>query len=333
MKGLSDVHVGVIGPHAPDLFAANVGEVLIGMGHRVTFLGSSMIRRGGRMVQQVANTALTASPRFEAKVHTRLATRARERECDAVINVEGVLAPAAVEDLHRHRIPLALWYPDAVINLGRARCLVAPYTTLFFKDPLLVQRLRDMLGLPVQYLPESCNARWHRPIGEAGTEPHIAIVGNTYITRLLLIRRLHDAGIPLKIYGGATPRWARHLIPAGLRVHPPIFREEKSRVFRGAAGVLNNLHPGEMHSVNRRLFEAAGAGAAILCEDRPALADLFDTEREVVPFTTFDELVDRASQLLADARLTRDIGDAASKRAHAEHTYEARLEIILDRLA
>ena len=239
-----------------------------------------MVAQGGRVLQQAANTALTASPQLEAKVHTRLAVRARERECDAVINVEGALSPAAIEHLRRHRMPVALWYPNAVINLGRARCLAAPYTALFFKDPLLVQRLRDTLDLQVQYLPESCNTRCHRPIGEAGTEPHIVIVGNTYITRLLLIRRLHEAGIPLKIYGGATPRWARHLMPADLRVHPPVFREDKARVFRGAAGVLNNLHPGEMHSVNQRLFEAAGAGAAVLCEDRPPLAELFDTERE-----------------------------------------------------
>src|SRR5207244_35692 len=137
--------------------------------------------------------------------------------------------------LRRHRIPVALWFPDAISNLGRARCLTAPYTTLFFKDPLLVRRLRDTVGLPVEYLPEACNPRWHRPIGEAGVEPHIAVVGNTYVTRLLLIRRLQAAGIPLVIHGGATPRWARQLMPAGLHVRPPVFRDEKSRVFRAAA--------------------------------------------------------------------------------------------------
>lgn len=31
-------------------------------------------------------------------------------------------------------------------------------------------------------------------------------------------------------------------------------------MFREAAGVLNNLHPAEMNSVNARLFEATAAG-------------------------------------------------------------------------
>jgi hypothetical protein len=38
--------------------------------------------------------------------------------------------------------------------------------------------------------------------------------------------------------------------------------EEKARVFRSAAAVLNNLHPAEISGVNARLFEAAGSGAA-----------------------------------------------------------------------
>jgi spore maturation protein CgeB len=327
------VHVGLIGPQGVDQFQDNIADSLTRMGHRVSFLGVCDVRRGGRLATHLTQLAVAAAPRLENRLQSRLERLAHDRECDLVINVEGALSPATVTALRRHRIPVALWFPDHVSNLGRARMLAAPYTALFFKDPLLVQRLRDTLGLPVSYLPEAANPRWHRPIGAAGTKRHIVVVGNTYLTRLLLIRRLHEAGIPLAIYGGATPRWARNLLPAGLYVRPPVFREHKSRVFRAAAGVLNNLYPGEMYGVNCRLFEATAAGAAVLCESRPALADLFDLDREVATFVNFDELVGRARQLLADDRLSQEIGDAASKRAHAEHTYEARLQVILERLA
>jgi hypothetical protein len=36
---------------------------------------------------------------------------------------------------------------------------------------------------------------------------------------------------------------------------------------------------------------------------------------------------------LNDANLTRTIGDAASVRAHAEHTYELRLTTMLEHLS
>jgi spore maturation protein CgeB len=327
------VHIGLIGGSRPDGFQTNIGDTLPGMGHRVTHLGSTSVTRAGRMVNRVAAVARSALPALDDRLHRRLAHAALERGCDAVITVQGDLSPAAVATLRRNRVPVALWFPDAVCNLGRQRMLVAPYTALFFKDPLLVRRLRDTLGLPVWYLPQACNPRWHRPLGEPGADRTVAVVGNAYPSRLLLLRRLHEAGVPLAVYGAGVPAWARDAWPSRLPVRGPVFREEKARVFRGAAAVLNNLHPAEMHGVNLRLFEAAAAGAAVLCEQRPVLADLFDPGTEVVPFGDFSELVARARELLADPALTRKLGDAASRRAHSEHTYAHRLPVILEKLA
>ncbi len=331
------MHLGLVGPAGPDLFVDNIADTLSRMGHRVSLLGSAraeLAHRTGRLVRLAAvgaELALTRLPSVESRYHRRLVRRAHELGCDAVINTDGTVLPDTVADLRRYRIPTALWFADAVCNLGSQRMLLAPYTAMFFKDPLLVERLRATLDAPVEYLPEACNPRWHQPAGPAGTEPVIVVAGNVYPSRLVLLRRLHDAGIPLVVYG-VPAAWARGLLPPGMHTGRPVFREEKSRVYRRAAGVLNNLHPAEMHSVNCRLFEATGAGAAVLCERRPVLADLFDTEREVVPFGDFAELVERARELLDDPGRTGELGDAASKRAHAEHSYEARLTTILERI-
>jgi spore maturation protein CgeB len=325
------VHIGLIGSGGADSFADNIADALTRMGQRSTLLGSS--RPGGpRRQARLGRLTLAALSTVEGRYHLRLAHRARDRECDAVIVTEGGLSPDAVAALRRFRVPVVLWFPDAVSNLGRQRMLTAPYNALYFKDPLLVARLRAVLGLPVRYLPEACNPAWHRPVGEAGTHRVIAIAGNSYPSRLVLLRRLHDAGVPLVVYGPPAPRWARGLLPDEVYAGRCVRRADKSRAYRAAAGVLNNLHPAEMHGVNCRLFEAAGAGAAVLCERRPVLADLFDADREVVAFGTFGELLEHARALLADARLTRAVGDAASRRAHADHTYAHRLATILEGL-
>jgi spore maturation protein CgeB len=124
-----------------------------------------------------------------------------------------------------------------------------------------------------------------------------------------------------------------HILPPQAHTGHPVFAKDKAKVFREAAAVLNNLHPAEMHGVNARLFEATGSGAAVLCERRPSLGHLFDLDSEILPFTDFEELMSQAKRLLDDTDLTRRIGDAASKRAHAEHTYEQRLPEILERLS
>ncbi|MGH3326858.1 MAG: CgeB family protein [Streptomycetales bacterium] len=326
------MHVGLIGHCHLDSFADNIGDSLTRMGHQVTHLGSTQIERGGYGTMKFAATAFRAFPQMESRFHLRLVHAALESRCEAVITTIGSLSPQVVEVLRRNGVPVALWFPDAVSNLDRQRMLTAPYAALFFKDRLLVQRLRDTLDVPVWYLPQACNPSWHRPIGDAATGRAIVLAGNMYPSRFMLIRRLHEAGIPMVIYGGPVARWARDLLPPGLHTGRYVAREEKSRVFRGAVGVLNNLHPAEMHGVNLRLFEATAAGAAVLCEERPTLGELFDLDREVVPFRTFAELVTRAEELLSSHGLTKEIGDAASKRAHAEHSYEARLHTILEKL-
>jgi spore maturation protein CgeB len=324
------VHIGVIGSNGPDTFGDNIEFTLAGMGHAVTNLGTARSTARNPVLNRATELALQARPDLEGRVHKKMVKAAVDRECDAVITTDGGLAPEAVSELRRHNIPISLWFPDCVANLGRQRMLAAPYTALFFKDRLLVQRLRDTLNLPVWHLPEACNPYWHRPIGEVGRRRVIVVAGNTYLTRLLLLERLHEAGVPLVIYGNRTPRWAPKVIPETVHAGRSVFREEKAQVFREAAGVLNNLSPAEMSGVNARLFEATGCGAAVLCERRPELEQLYDTDREVVPFTDFNELLLRIRELLESPELTQQVGDAASKRAHSEHTYELRLVQMLE---
>lgn len=330
------MRIGVIGPRDPvagDFFADHIAAALHRMGHRADRLGTTHPLPGAYRLREVTTLALRASPRLDAKLQQHLAHRARDFACDAVISTDANLAPSVVAELRRAGVPVGLWFPDCVGAIGRERMLAAPYTALFFKDPVLVRQLTDLIGVNAHYLPEACDPEVHRPIGAAGRDRRIVVVGSTRPSRILLIRRLHEAGIPIAIYGGPPTRDAVDLLPPGLHRGVPLFGEAKSRVFRGAAGVLNHLHFAEARSVNCRLFEATGAGAAVLCERRGVLPELYDTDREVLPFSTFDELLELATGLLDEPHRTAEIGDAASKRAHAEHTYEHRLPTILEQLS
>jgi spore maturation protein CgeB len=153
-----------------------------------------------------------------------------------------------------------------------------------------------------------------------------------YPSRVLLLERLIAKGIPVRTYGGGIPRWIGDSPVRTIHTACPIFAEEKARVFRSAAGVLNNLYPGEVEGVNVRLFEAAGSGAAVLSEYRPVLPDLFAIGEEVLAFRDFDELVEQASRLLAEPGLTARLGDAAAKRTHRQHTIRHRLATIIEKV-
>lgn len=326
------MRVGVVGPVAPDYFADNVCEALRGMGLDVVALGSASVYVRGKLKTRLSATTRQAFPRFDEHLQRHVTRRALDAGCEIVINLDARLVPDVVTQLRRNGVRVAFWLPDAMTSLGRSLMLLSPYDALFFKEPHLVERLRATLDLPAYYLPEACNPRWHTPLVPAGSEPYLVLAGNMYPSRVRLLERLIAKGIPMRLYGPGFPRWVGDSPARLAHTGRCIFREEKARIFRSAAGVLNTLHPAEVNGVNARLFEAAGSGAAVLTEYRPTVPDLFSSD-EVLTFSGFDQLVDQAGRLLSEAGLTTKLGDAAAQRAHRDHTYERRLTVILDRVS
>jgi spore maturation protein CgeB len=324
------MRVGVVGGAAPDEFAAHIADALRHLGHEPAAFELTVPRTRRAQAVLVAHRML---PRLDARAQQRISRAAIAADCEVVINIDLRLAPDVVARMRAHGMKVVFWFPDAVSNLGRQYMILAPYDALFFKDPHMVRYLGAFLATPVHYLPEACNPRVHRPVGDVATDPHLAVVGNMYPSRVRLLERLAAKGIPLALYGAGFPRWLGPTALAPLHRGKPVFGAEKARVFRAAAGVLNTLHPAEVAGMNARLFEATGSGAAVLTEFRPALPGLFAAEQELLAFSDFDELVSQAERLLSDARLAARLGDAATRRAHRDHSYERRVAAILGLIA
>lgn len=319
----------MIGPQYPDSFADNVRVALSGMGHHAVALGSPTPRPRRRILARSVTLGRMVDP-IDRKLQRSWIRRRGQARFDAVISLDSTLLPETVEQLQRRATPVALWFPDAVSNLDRQLMYIAPYRAVFFKDPALVARSRLPLGDRVHYLPEACNPAWHTPPSSLVREPVVVVAGNLYPFRVRFLQRVMAAGLPLRIFGPPpSPR-----IPLG-SLAPAITgryiaREEKARVFREAAVVLNSLGPAEMEGMNCRLFEAAGCGATILTEQRGELHKLFEVGDEVAAFSDFDELIEQAESLLACSSAGRAMGDRAKERAHSEHTYAHRLTKLLE---
>jgi spore maturation protein CgeB len=108
-----------------------------------------------------------------------------------------------------------------------------------------------------------------------------------------------------------------------------IVREEKSRVFGEALACLNTFSLAEGNSLNCRAFEIAGAGGLHVMEARPIVNECFDPGKEVLTFSTFEELIDHLSRAGEAPREMESIRADAARRALSEHTYRHRIERIL----
>jgi spore maturation protein CgeB len=335
----SPMRVLVIGSAFPDSFAENLSVSLADAGHAVRtvpLFPPALLRRGGIAVRLQSD--LQALPRLAARAQSRVIDTAEEHAPDVIVNLDGRLAHTTLARLRAaSRARVALWFPDHSGNLGREQHVLGGYDALFFKDSAIVDRYRRNLGLNAHYLPEACNPRWHRPIGELAPpteQPEVVVAGNVYATRFVLIRELARRGIRVRVFGPPWARWLPHEPAlAGAWERRQIVREEKARQFRAAPVVLNSMMSQEGDGLNCRLFEATGCGGIVLTEWRARLPELFDVTAEVRAYRGIDELVATAHELSAlDADSRGRMSEAASKRAHTEHTYRNRFEAIVREL-
>lgn len=314
--------VGVIGPQYPDSFAEQVAAGADSLGAEVVALGSAVPRSGNPRLHRLFSVAGTTMPVLE-RWQSRLLARCNG--LDLVVAVEAGLLPSIVRRLRAAVTHVVLWFPDCVANLGRQLPFVSDYSLLCFKEPRLVERAVALLDRPVHLLPEACDPeRHHPPEPEPPLDHAIVVAGNLYRWRIRLLERLLAAAIPLRLYGPPAPRGLSTQLRR-LHTGEYLSGERKSRVFRGAAAVLNNLHPAEIDGVNARLFEATACGGLTLAEYRPMLPELFEVGGEVIGFSTFDELVDSCRWALQHPEEGRAMGEAAARRAHRDHTYQKRL--------
>jgi len=317
------VRIALIGPDKPDDFAYLIGRAANELGHSVDLLGPATWSPfpASRRVNAVAEV-MTRDPRLGVKLARKAIKSAFSQPFDLIISVQS-LRPEIVDELSRRVGPVVLWFPDHVSNLGPLWMFSAAYRAVFFKDPLLVQRLNNLGVNNIHYLAEACDPIVHRPT-DGQQLSSVAIVGNIYPTRAQLLERLIRDSIPLKLYGGS---YLGYLSPELRERHTGLYLRglEKSSVFCNSIAVLNNLHPAEMTSMNARLFESTAAGALVVTEKRETLSDYFAIDTEVLAFTNYDELMDRLRNAMSDPSVRKKLGPAASRRAHSDHTYAHRL--------
>jgi len=95
-----------------------------------------------------------------------------------------------------------------------------------------------------------------------------------------------------------------------------------------SAGMVMNINRSSMadtgFSPPTRIFEAAGAGACLLCDDWPGIEDCFEPGSEMLIVRTANDVVDALHRYSPEQR--RCIASAFRSRALRDHTYANRAE-------
>jgi spore maturation protein CgeB len=119
--------------------------------------------------------------------------------------------------------------------------------------------------------------------------------------------------------------WADKPMPANVRYIGHVPTSEHNRV-NCSAGMVMNINRASMaqsgFSPPTRVFEVAGAGTCLLCDDWPGIDDCFEPGSEILVVKTAEDVV--AALKEHDDAARRRIGEAFRERALRDHTYAQR---------
>jgi spore maturation protein CgeB len=252
---------------------------------------------------------------------------------DLILFTYDFLWPIEITEVKKiTKAKIALWYPDALSTFGKGFFMNADYDFLFFKDPYIVKNFNNILKSQIHYLPECFNPNRHTiEVGKYDSDFYkcdITTAGNQHSWRNIFFE--HLKGYDIKFWGLNPPIWMPRGLLHSFYQGKPVYNTEKAEAFINSKIVLNNLHYSEIEGLNVRCFEAAGIGAFQIVDWRPGLNDLFIENDEIVSFKTIDELKDKLNFYLSNEHERNRIAINGKKRAFKDHTYQVRLQKLLN---
>lgn len=322
------------------------------MGHLVevfdapAFHGADVALRGLRVKGERLDQLESA---FVTLLSQAVYAKAEAFEPDLVLAL--AQAPLHRQTLRRFRrdgVPTAMWFVEdhALFTYWRA---FAPYYDFFFviqKEPFLGM-LREEGVENACYLPLAALPSFHRPLTLTPAERHrygadVAFLGAGYPNRRKAFRAL--AHRDFKIWGSD---WEGDTVLAplvqngGSRVSP----EDSVRVYN--ATLINlNLHSSVRVDrlvsggdfVNPRTFELAAMGAFQLVDRRSLMPELFSLgedgeDAELAVFSDLEGMERGIAHYLAHPEERQAMADRARRRVLRDHTYQRRMETMLDFIA
>lgn len=314
---------------APDSFTDNVALTLRAMGHEVRTMPRLALRDRGRFRRIMNDAWMTFRPESLSGQERWALDVAREWRPDLVLALTLPLREEVLADLKSLCAPVCVaWWGDSPANMRGMGILAKGWDRIYIKDKDGVARFRAV-GLPAELLHEAANPEWHRPIVADGAMPgDVVVAGNYYGYRQFLVCRLLEAGVPLALYGTKPPRWSHPAVASQFRGRY-IVREEKSREFHAGLACLNSTSLAEGNSLNCRAFEICAAGGLQLIEGRPVVADCYEPGREVLTYSSVEEILSHLDRARHEPAWANAIREAGHRRTLAEHSYRHRLDRIL----
>ncbi len=264
-----------------------------------------------------------------------------ERPIDILICMaQAPISPKVLMEFRKRGVITVLWFVEDYLRFTYWKETAQFFDYVFtIQKGVCIEEIRKAGAGRVHYLPTACNPLVHAPVELTDAEKErwgspLSFVGAGYYNRQQTFASLSH--YPLKIWGTEWPTarpFDKLVQESGRRLKP----EEYNKIFN-ATDVNINLHSSTERDgvdptgdfVNPRTFELASAGAFQLVDERSLLAECFIPGEEIVTFSSVEDLRQKIEYYRERPSERMAIAEKARTRALRDHTYEKRVEQMLE---
>jgi len=252
---------------------------------------------------------------------------------------------------HVHYLPLAT--DPAIFTASGAsnRLTVSPQSLVFVGDSMAATARKALNKLPpdvleklgvgaeqwqsgdLQELFSRIEKDWGLPSDvRADAESALTLIA-TRRRRVEFIQSLldsHRVG-KMAIFGDAAwkdrLRLNGELKDGSLELQPPAdYYLDLPGIYRSAGAVLNLTGLQMPTALNQRCYDVPAAGGLLITDEREALSEQFNPGKEIIPYRTRDEMLDKWNFYQDHPAERQSVIEAGKRRVLQEHTYQHRME-------
>lgn len=277
---------------------------------------------------------------------------------DLVLHIVGRLTPRVLKALKELKTKTAIWFLDDPQEVDKTSKMGLLYDHVFTVESACVDAHRQAGSKDAEFLPLGCMPSIDKKMEvEDKYKSDICFIGVPFPRRVEIFDALADflKNYNVKIIGGGPAigsaqdpwMWKRKLKRLDVLdkfIVDEIVQPRDSAKYYNGAKINLNIHRAAVddrfasgnkngiipQSVSGRTFEIAGCGGfQLIDQERPNYKKHFEENKEIVSFSDLEDFKKKVDYYLAHDEERKKIGEAAQKRAYAEHTYKNRIEFLL----
>ncbi len=315
-------------------------KYLAARGHRIVFAEPNAFGRQDHLDEGDFSfvESLVYKPESGPQIIREAATRADVVIKHSGLGVDDALLESLVPSLDPNHISI-FWDVDAPATISRIasnagdpfRQAIPLYSAVltYGGGPEIERAYRSFGAQFYASIYNGLDPETHHPVAPDRTlQCDVAFLGNRLPDREARVDELFLRAAklaPQKSFLLGGEGWADKPLPPNVRWIGHVPTDAHNRV-NCSAGMVLNINRQSMansgFSPPTRVFEVAGAGACLLCDDWPGIDDCFEPGAELLVVRSAEDVVRALNEIDESGR--RRIGQALHQRAMLDHTYAQR---------